>query len=263
MMSVRTASILMAWAVLLGPAHAVSENPEDCQAFKLIPPDGVHRALSSVEISEAALDRIIAACAGPIRSSSEASAARIDALYTRAEAYRLKRDYAHAILDYSEVLRLTSKGAEEWQLHVRSNCFASRGQAYIGRNRYDQAIRDFTEALRLNDNNYDAFFGRASAYAKKGDHNRAIQDYAGAIRLRPENQFVVFIRGMEYVQTRDYDRAIQDFTETLRLDPKYARALVMRAVAYAKKGDCKRVEADRAAAKRLGNNDLAKVNLRC
>src|SRR5262249_12820463 len=78
-----------------------------------------------------------------------------------------RRNYAQAVSDFTEAIRLNPKDAL---------AYAYRGAAHVNRNEPDKAIRDCNEALQLDANLALAYSNRGAAYRHKGDYERALSD---------------------------------------------------------------------------------------
>src|SRR5207248_2308850 len=83
----------------------------------------------------------------------------------------VKKDFARAIKDYDEAIRLDPKFADAYH---------NRGSAWSDRKDFDRAIRDFDEAIRLDPKDPYPFNGRGDAWRRKKDYARALADYADA-----------------------------------------------------------------------------------
>jgi tetratricopeptide (TPR) repeat protein len=199
----------------------------------------------------------IAACTALIEAGHN-RAENLSAYYTnRGTAYTSRRDYARAIEDHNEAIRLNpnnptayynrggayySKG--DYDLAIRDYneairlkpdyafAYVGRGASYTAKKDYDRAIEDSNEAIRLNPNEGSAYNTRGLARAMEGDYDRAIQDYNEATRLSPNDMGTYFSRGLAYTNKGDYDRAIQDFSEVIRRTPKFTYAYEKRGDAY-------------------------------
>lgn len=231
---------------------------------------------------------VIAGCTAVIQREREPQANRVSAFNNRGLAYAQMRDYARAIADYDEAIRLDRRHAKP---------FANRGDAYSRQRDFTHAISDFDQAIRIDPQYTPAIFGRAVAYYALRDYGRAIADYDDVIRLDPhlaiaysnrgnahhqrqdtaraiadydeaiqlDPQLVqAFLeRGDAYRAQRDYVRAIADYSETIRLDPNSAQALVNRAAAHAARRDYVRAFADYDSADELEPGNGAIQNSRC
>jgi tetratricopeptide (TPR) repeat protein len=202
-------------------------------------------------------DTRIAACTALIEAGHN-TAKNLSAYYTnRGTAYTSHRDYASAIEDHNEAIRLNpnnptayynrgdayyNKGDRDLAIRDYNEAirlkpdyafaYVGRGVSYSAKKDYDRAIEDYNEAIRLNPNEGSAYDHRGFAHAREGDYDRAIQDYNEATRLSPNEVSAYFNRGAAYFNKGDYDRAIQDFSEVIRLNPKFTFAYEKRGDAY-------------------------------
>ncbi|WP_454620436.1 tetratricopeptide repeat protein [Bradyrhizobium cenepequi] len=168
------------------------------------------------------------------------------ALASRGVAYRMKGDYDRAMADFDKAICLQPK---------YGYAFVSRGVAYGIKGNNDRAISDFDEAIRLDTKNALALANRGVVYREKGDYTRAISDLDKAIQLDPKNALAFANRGDAYRMKSDYDHAIADFDEAIRLDPKNGLALAGRGDACLRKGDYNRAISHLDEAIRLDPED--------
>ena len=169
-----------------------------------------------------------------------------DAVYVyRAYSHSAKGDYAHAIADYSQALKLKSNNAY---------AYSGRGYAYIRKGDYEHAIADYTQALKLKSDDADAYNNRGSAYREEHDYNKAIADYTQALKLKPDYPEAYYNRGGAYGEKHDYDKAITDFTQALKLKPDHVKAYINRGTTYNGKGDYERAITDFNQALKLNPN---------
>lgn len=117
---------------------------------------------------------------------------RIDLLsagncYDRGVAYLNKKDYDHAIADFTEAIRHNPNFAA---------AYFNRAVAYFGRQDIDPAIADYDEVISLNPKLAAAYRNRGGAYRAKGELGRAKADFDQAqalmqdeeLRLHPERE---------------------------------------------------------------------------
>ena len=168
-------------------------------------------------------DEKIAACTAAIESGKWKGRDLAWAYTNRGCAYNAKKDYAHAIADETEAIRLNPEGA---------NAYICRGWAYDGKEDYAHAIAGETEAIRLNPEDANAYIYRGWAYDDTDQFDRAIADETKAIQLRPGDRAVFNNRGSAHFDKLEFDAAIADFTEAIRIDAKYGAAYRNRARAY-------------------------------
>jgi tetratricopeptide (TPR) repeat protein len=155
-------------------------------------------------------------------------AIRIDPHYGRphknlGERYRAKDDYDRAVAEFGEAIRIDPKDSEAYNFRAR---------AYIEKRDYDRAIADASEAIRIWPKFAGAYNNRALAYNEKGDYDRAIAEYNEALKLVPTFATGYSNRGLAYMSKNDFDHAIADFSEAIRIEPKFVLAYNNRATAY-------------------------------
>ena len=98
------------------------------------------------------------------------------AFNNRANAYAAKRDWVHALQDYTEALQRNPKFAA-----ARRN----RGLVYVRTGDHERAIQDFTEAARLDADDPHALIYRGLVYCERREFERAIQDFDAALLSCP------------------------------------------------------------------------------
>jgi tetratricopeptide (TPR) repeat protein len=118
------------------------------------------------------------------------------ALANRGIAYETKGDYARAVPDFDEAIRLQPGNADFWN----SRCWARA----VGGQQLQQALADCNEALRLAPRRADTLDSRAFVYLKLGDLGKSIADYDAALKLNP--QFVSSLYGRGVAKQRKGDR---------------------------------------------------------
>ena len=104
------------------------------------------------------------------------------AFNNRANAYAAKRDWDHALQDYSEALRLNPKFA---------GALRNRGTVYARKGDDARAIQDFSEAARLDPDDPHPLIWRAFVYCARREFDRAVQDFDAALAICPTCPFAV------------------------------------------------------------------------
>jgi tetratricopeptide (TPR) repeat protein len=154
--------------------------------------------------------------------------------FLRGLAYYRKNEYARAVFDFNEAIRLDPNSA---------NFYFNRAMAYTLMQNYDQAIDDFTAVIRIDPKNVEAYNNRGLIYASKREYDSAIADYDRAIALTP--QFLALHNRADAHRSKgEYDRAIADYDRAIQFNAGEASTYSGRAIAYAAKGDYRSAIAD-------------------
>src|SRR5580704_6612158 len=156
-------------------------------------------------------DQRMAACTRVVDDMTETAVNRAAAFIGRASVYFNRKDYDHAIPDYSEAIQLDPKNAR---------AFNSRGNSYLAKHDPDRAIADFSEAINLDPKFVAPRYNRGLAYRGKKDYERAIAEYDEAIKLDGKYLLAYKERGSAWYERKDYDRAIADYNEAITLNAK-------------------------------------------
>ncbi len=94
-----------------------------------------------------------------------------EAYLTRGDQYSERKDYAHAIADYSQAIMLRPSYAYAYN---------NRGVAYMASGHPDEALRDFDRAIQLQPDFPQAYSNRGNAYYRAGRTVQAISDFYSA-----------------------------------------------------------------------------------
>jgi tetratricopeptide (TPR) repeat protein len=171
-------------------------------------------------------------------------------VYNRANAFEGKGEYDKAIGDYTRLLLIDPRSA---------NNFNSRGNAYRRKGDYKHAIDDYSQSIGLNNNMRGVgdlldvgttLSNRCEARALAGDYTKALADCNQAIKLEPNETVPRSSRGFVYLKMAKFDEALSDFDAAVHLSPQRPFALYGRGVAKLRKGDDSG-HADMAAAKAI------------
>ncbi|MEE3719554.1 serine/threonine-protein kinase [Tumidithrix elongata RA019] len=156
-------------------------------------------------------------------------------MYTQGLAKYNSKDYAGAIADYTEAIRLKPD---------YKDAYKSRASTKITIRDFNGAIADCNEYIRLDPNNGKVYFDRGYAKSNLGDKKGAVSDYTEAIRLDPNVASSHGNRGSAKRFLGDYQGAVSDYTEAIRLDPNFADYYKGRGRAKSALGDKKGAEDD-------------------
>jgi tetratricopeptide (TPR) repeat protein len=157
-------------------------------------------------------DLIIEGCSAIIQLDRESSRQLATAFNNRGFAYKLKGDYAHALKDYDQAIRLDHKNA---------NAYNNRGIIYKIKGEYDRAIEEYSQAIWLSNNDYPAaFYNRAKAYFAKGQYDRALADFDVVVRFNPRNPDGLYGRGLAKLKSGETAEGTADIAAAKAINPK-------------------------------------------
>src|SRR5262249_43757638 len=154
----------------------------------------------------------------------------------RGLAWNAKKEYAKAIRDYDEAIRLDPKNVA---------AFRNRGFVYNLKKEYAKAVQDYEQALRLDTS--DAWTPRVMAWlfatcpnAKFRDGRKAVKLATKAIDLADEGNTGIYLDTLAAAQaeTGDFDKAVEGEVkalEDLSLDPETRDKMVKRLELYRQK----------------------------
>jgi tetratricopeptide (TPR) repeat protein len=151
----------------------------------------------------------------------------------RGLVWRAQHEYDHAIIDFSEAIRLRPTEAAY---------YVNRGGCWNRKREWERAIADFSEAIRLKPH-YGSYNNRGRSWLGKKEYGRALTDYDEAIRLEPKSSQshigAAWIRATcPDAKYRDGLRAVQDATTGCKLNSwKDAGEIATLAAACAEAGD--------------------------
>lgn len=118
----------------------------------------------------------VAGCTALINAGTATTAVLAIAFYNRGIAYQGQNQYARAIADYDQAIRLKPDYAL---------AFDNRGIAYFLQGKYSRAIADYDQALRLDGSNADYYYDRGVAELRLGLSAKGQADIARAIKANP------------------------------------------------------------------------------
>lgn len=196
--------------------------------------------IKTIDASHKTLTDLVARCA-----NQPGRGAAIKWLVS-ADRYYRANDFAGAIADYTEALKLDSRWADAYNM---------RAVAYSYGKKFDLALADFNNAIRFYPRDYVVFANRAAVYLQKGNLDEALEDCNQSVRLKPDKPLGYTLRGFVYFRQKDLDSALADLNKAIELDPRYASAYNSRAVVYASRNDYDGAIADYTEALRYDPND--------
>lgn len=145
----------------------------------------------------------------------------------RGLAHLRKKDYAPALADFDQALRLSPRLVEAY-LH--------RGNARFDLKDYTGAVADYDRALRIDPSLAEAWSNRGNARYQQGDLRGALADYDRALALNPRLAAVYCNRGNTRRDAGDLAGALADFSRALEMEPRMAQAYCGRGTVYSDQG---------------------------
>ena len=214
-------------------------------------------------------DKVIPACTRLAEDASDTPHNRSVAYYDRGNAHKNRKDYDHALADYTEAINLDPQNAHAylnrgWVYAVKNDtvhsiadstqsialdpanplAYLNRGVAYRFQHNYGAAIADYNQAFKLGANAGHSYLDRGLAYAGNGEFDKAVADYNEAIKRDPQDIQSLGARGDAYRALNKLDLAIADYDAAIKRDAGYVDAYHGRGLAYRKRGDNDRAIAD-------------------
>jgi tetratricopeptide (TPR) repeat protein len=221
-------------------------------------------------------DKKVAGCTKLLQEPRFPPAALSTIYAARGTGFAAKNDFARAIVDFDESLRLNPKNSvalinrgAAWLLRGESDkaisdldaaaaldpknpaIFSSRGVIWRQLKQFDKSIADLTQAISLEPKESQAYNNRALTYRDAGDYDRAIADLNEAIRLNPADEKAYGNRGDLWRLKGDLVQALADLDTQIRLHPKDSIGLQLRGDTYRYKGDLDHALADYNAALKI------------
>jgi tetratricopeptide (TPR) repeat protein len=174
--------------------------------------------------SQGKYDEGIAAFTSVIKA--RAGTAHGDAYYGRGVCYNRKKEYAKAVADFNEALKVKPNLGE---------AYIERAAAYAGLGKFQEALADYTGAMQKGANKSEVIKFRGSLYFQMKDYDKAIADwkaYMAAVPNAKGAEAIHYNIGLAYLAKKEYEGAVEAFTAALEIRPGYAAAHSGRAEAY-------------------------------
>ena len=168
------------------------------------------RALGRFNVVVRGLD--VAAASQPVDDDGTLAVMPRDAtgFALRGVKFEARKDYARAIADFTEAVRLEPLAAR----HVYD-----RGAARFQLGQDDLALSDFNQALRLDPRHVLALMARADLFLLKGESARSAMDYEAALRLAPDPAVVLQRRADALDRAGQYKAEIADLDRLIARVP--------------------------------------------
>lgn len=178
-----------------------------------------------------------------------------EALIERGEGWYAGGEYAKAVRDFTEAIKLdpknpavyVSRGLANWAIRDLDKPMADfdeairldpknpkahfgRGATSAARMKWEEAIAERSEAIRLDPKYARAYAQRSYSRHFKGEREEGLEDEEQAVRLTPKSPGAVYTRGTARQGMGQWEKAVADFEPAIRLDPHYAYAYSNRAL---------------------------------
>lgn len=182
----------------------------------------------------------------------------------RGDCYRLIKNYALAISDYSRYLRFYPddvkaliRRANLYLVTLRLDkahadldeamatdptnfdAYLIRSQLFLNEDRLDQALSECGKAVRLDNQKPEAFAVLAEIYHRLCDFGRSIEEYSRSVELAQTDEDqaqYLYHRGVAYYELEDFEKAFNDFDRSCTLRPNHSGSWIWKAAA------CSRME---------------------
>jgi tetratricopeptide (TPR) repeat protein len=155
--------------------------------------------------------------------------------YNRGNSFEKQGNFAQAISDYTNAIRVYSKYAK---------AYYNRGKAYGKQGNFSEAIADYNKAVEINPEFTEAYYNLGNAYEKQGNLSQAIVSYTKAIGINPKYAAAYCNRGNAYQAQGNLQKAIADYNKAIGINPFFAAAYSNRGNAYQIQGDFLQALAD-------------------
>lgn len=171
------------------------------------------------------------------------------AFANRGLGYSRQENYAQAIADFDQAIRLNPGLEEAWY---------GRGQAYtLGPADHRRAISDYGRVIELNPRHLHALLMRCWSYGALGERlDAALRDCDAALAISPQYSGALNARALVRFKLAQFAEALADYDASFRANPEFTGSLYGRGVARLRLGQTAEGQADIAAAT-ARNADIA------
>jgi len=153
----------------------------------------------------------------PLNAAIDADADNYQAFNARGVAYFELKEYANALLDYEQAIKLRP----DFYLPYYNRALLKTAQ-----NDSDAALKDYSQAISMapDSNASEVYLNRGELFAKLGNLSSAMTDFDKAVQLDSTNSLAYFNRGNIRFQQEEYPPALNDFTKAVQLDSRFGKA---------------------------------------
>lgn len=180
----------------------------------------------------------------------------------RGDCYRVIKNYALAIADYTRYLRFYPDDVKALirraDLFLVTNrldrahadldeaiaadptnfdAYLIRSKLFLAAERLDQALTECEKAVRLENQKPDSFAVLAEIYQKLCDYGRAIEEFSRSVELArsdEEKARYLYHRGVAFYELEDFPKALKDFNKSCKLRPNHSGSWIWKAATCAR-----------------------------
>jgi tetratricopeptide (TPR) repeat protein len=195
----------------------------------------------------------LSACNQLVNKGDKAGVELSDLLNARGSAHYRLGDYAHAMTDYTEAIRLDpSASSSRYNRALVDEQLGDKPRAVI----------DYGDAIRLQSDNADAYLNRGNIFLDTGKFDQAVADFTRVHDLRPNDLQPLADRGISYAWKRDPIKAEQDFAAVRAREPSNPVLLRGEALLSMNAGNFQAAIGSLNAALKLNPNDTWSLRMR-
>jgi tetratricopeptide (TPR) repeat protein len=176
-----------------------------------------------------------------------------------------QRQYAAAIQDFDQAIRLNGKNVaahhnrgfanhrlgrlnaaiDDYNRAITLNpnfaeAYSNRSHARFDQGQYDPAEKDANQAIKLNPQQVGAYLNLGNALFALKNLDGALQNFGKTIQMSSSGSVTAKAhnnRGNIFASKNQLDEAIRDYTQAIELDGAYADAFHNRGLAFERKGN--------------------------
>jgi tetratricopeptide (TPR) repeat protein len=169
----------------------------------------------------------------------------------RAKYFLHHKEFARALDDLAEALRLNPQLADAWM--VRATVRVELGD-------FQQALADVERRLQLEPPDPLALLTRGNLRAQLGELESARVDFTDFLRQQPGTVLALRARAMSYARSQRFEEALADLQEALGVEPANAEVWLERGRVHQNQGDYPAALADYQKALELGPTEARIYN---
>jgi tetratricopeptide (TPR) repeat protein/predicted aspartyl protease len=150
--------------------------------------------------------------AAPAAAPAAQADVTADSVGRRAAASLARRDYAHAVADYSRAIQLDPKNPARYR---------DRAAARMQAGERELALADLNQAVTLKPGDADLLLARGAVYLELKDPPRAEADFAAALAATPKEDDTILAVGGLYEDRGQFEKAIAGYDAWIASHPDH------------------------------------------